>query len=109
MAAKPFTTDEFDKTIVEEKKLTVIDFWAPWCGYCRRIEPAYEKVGSEYADKLIVGKVNIDDEPQLAERYQVEIIPTLIVFKDGEPAARIVAPDSKAKIEAFIEENLNRG
>ena len=56
MAAKPFTTDEFDRTIVEDKKLTVIDFWAPWCGYCRRIEPAYEKVGSEYADKLIVGK-----------------------------------------------------
>ncbi len=108
MAARPFTTEEFDRIIVEEKKLTVIDFWAPWCVYCRRIEPAYEKVGSEYAEQLIVGKVNIDDEPQLAERYQVEVIPTLIVFKEGEPAARIVAPDSKAKIESFIEENLNR-
>lgn len=106
MAARAFTTEEFDKVVVEEKKIAVIDFWAPWCGYCRRIEPAYEKVGSEFSDRLIVGKVNIDDEPQLAERYQVEIIPTLLVFKDGEPVGSIVAPDSKAKIESFIEENL---
>ena len=106
MAARAFTTEEFDKVVVEEKKIAVIDFWAPWCGYCRRIEPAYEKVGSEFSDRLIVGKVNIDDEPQLAERYQVEIIPTLLVFKDGEPVGSIVAPDSKANIESFIEENL---
>lgn len=106
MAAKALTTAEFDKLVLEDKQLTVVDFWAPWCTYCRRIEPAYEKIGTEYEGKLAVAKVNIDDEPKLAERYQVEIIPTIMVFKDGEPAGHIVAPDSKAKIESFIGEHL---
>lgn len=106
MAAKALTKEEFDKLVLQDKAITIIDFWAPWCVYCRRIEPAYEKIGSEYSDRLIVGKVNIDDVPELAERYQVEVIPTLMVFKDGEPVGSIVAPDSKAKIESFIDEHL---
>ena len=106
MAAAVLSKDIFEEKILKNKELAVVDFWAPWCTYCRRIEPAYEKIGSEYEDKLLVGKVNIDDEPALAEKYQVEIIPTLMVFKDGEPVGQIVAPDSKAKIESFIEEYL---
>ena len=107
MAAKALTTEEFNQLVLEEKQLTIVDYWAPWCVYCRRIEPAYEKIGSEYGDKLMVTKVNIDEEPQLAEKYQVEIIPTLMIFRDGEPVGDIVAPDSKAKIESFIKEHLN--
>ncbi|MBQ9991267.1 MAG: thioredoxin [Lachnospiraceae bacterium] len=107
MAAKALRTEEFNKIVLQDKQLTVVDYWAPWCVYCRRIEPAYEKIGSEYGDKLLVAKVNIDEEPELAEKYQVETIPTLMVFKDGEPVGHIVAPDSKAKIESFIGEHLN--
>ena len=106
MAAKALTSKEFNQQILEEHRPAVVDFWAPWCTYCRRIEPAYEKIGSEYGDKLLIAKVNIDEEPELAERYQVEIIPTIMVFKNGEPAGKIVAPDSKAKIDSFIAEHL---
>lgn len=107
MAARALTTEEFKQLVLEEKQLTIVDYWAPWCVYCRRIEPAYEKIGSEYEGKILVTKVNIDDEPSLAEKYQVEIIPTLMIFKEGEPVGHIVAPDSKAKIEEFIQEHLN--
>lgn len=107
MAAKALTTEEFNQIVLRDKQLTVVDYWAPWCVYCRRIEPAYEKIGSEYGEKLVVAKVNIDEEPSLAEKYQVEVIPTLMVFKDGEPVGHVVAPDSKAKIESFINEHLN--
>ncbi|MGN0308288.1 MAG: thioredoxin [Lachnospiraceae bacterium] len=107
MAAKALTTEEFNQIVLQDKRLTVVDYWAPWCVYCRRIEPAYEKIGSEYGEKLVVAKVNIDEEPSLAEKYQIEVIPTLMVFKDGEPVGHIIAPDSKAKIESFINEHLN--
>ena len=106
MAAAVLSKDIFEEKILKNKELAVVDFWAPWCTYCRRIEPAYEKIGSEYGDKLLIAKVNIDEEPELAERYQVEIIPTIMVFKNGEPAGQIVAPDSKAKIDSFIAEHL---
>ena len=105
MAAMNMNQEQFEQAIREEKPV-LVDFWAPWCTYCRRIEPAYEKIGSEYGDKLLIAKVNIDEEPELAERYQVEIIPTIMVFKNGEPAGQIVAPDSKAKIDSFIAEHL---
>ncbi len=104
--AEALSKNIFEEKIINNKELAVVDFWAPWCTYCRRIEPAYEKIGSEYGDRLLVGKVNIDDEPELAEKYQVEIIPTLMVFKDGEPVGQIVAPDSKAKIDSFLNEHL---
>ena len=94
------------KEIIEEKKNAVIEYWAPWCSYCRRIGPAYDKVGAEYGDKLIVGKVNIDEEPELASLNDIEVIPVFIFYKDGQAVDQIVAPDSKAKIEEFINKNL---
>ena len=75
-----------------------LDFWAPWCGYCRRIAPAFDKIAEEYADTLVAAKVNIDDEPDLAEAEKVEVIPTLILYKGGKAVDSIVAPDSKAAV-----------
>ena len=86
------------KEVIEEKKNAVIEYWAPWCTYCRRIGPAYDKVGAEYGDKLVVGKVNIDEEPQIAGLNDIEVIPTFIFYNDGHAVDKIVAPDSKAKI-----------
>lgn len=85
---------------------TLIDFWAPWCVYCRRIAPALEKLAGEQTGKVTIGKVNIDDEPLLAQQEGIEVIPTLILYKDGKALASIVAPESKAAIEEFLEENM---
>ena len=85
-----------------------MDFWAPWCGYCRRIGPAYEKVAEEYGDRLEVVKINIDEEGQLAEEAQVEVIPTLILYRDGKAVDSIVNPGSKAAIDQFIQAALSK-
>lgn len=87
-------------------KPVLVDFWAPWCVYCRRIAPAMDKVAEQFADTVVVAQVNIDDEPQLAAREQIEVIPTLVLYQNGQILGSIVAPESKAKIESFIQETL---
>lgn len=91
---------------LQGSKPVLVEFWAPWCVYCRRIIPALNKISEQYGDILTVGKVNIDDEPQLAQQEQIEVIPTLIIYKDGQALGSIVAPESKARIEQFIHETL---
>lgn len=84
----------------------LVEFWAPWCVYCRRIGPALSKVAEAYGDALVVGQVNIDEEPDLAGREQIEVVPTLILYRRGEPLGSAVAPESRAQIEEFIREAL---
>ena len=107
MAAVNFNQENFHKTLGEGKAF-VVDYWAPWCSYCRRIGPAYEKIAEEYAGQLIVAKVNIDDEPLLAHQERIEVIPTLVLYRDGQAVGSVVAPESKAAIENFIEQNLGK-
>ena len=96
----------FEKNRKESEKPVLVEFWAPWCVYCRRIASAYDKIAEQYGEKLVVGKINVDDVPELAEREGIEAIPALLLYKNGEVVGSIVAPDSKAKMEAFIEEHL---
>lgn len=91
---------------LENKKNMIIEFGAPWCVYCRRIGPAYKKVAEEYGDKLIVGYVNIDEEPELAAVNNIEAVPSFVFYKEGQAVDLLLAPDSKAKIEEFINSYL---
>lgn len=84
----------------------LVDFWAPWCGYCRRIGPAYDKVAEQYAGRVEVVKVNVDEEPDLAAQQKIEVLPTLVLYRGGEALGSIVAPGSKAAIDAFLQEKL---
>ena len=97
---------EMFREMIQGEKPVLVDFWAPWCGYCRRIAPAYEKIAEQMGDEMIVAKLNIDEVPLIAHQEQIEVIPTLVLYRGGEVLGSIVAPESKARIEQFIEESL---
>lgn len=84
----------------------LVEFYAPWCVYCRRIAPALDKIAAQNEGRLMVGKINIDDEPALAAREQIEVVPTLVLYHAGEALGSMVAPDSKARIDEFLEDFL---
>ena len=107
MSAINMNKAQFDQFMPEEKPM-LVDYWAPWCVYCRRIAPAYEKIAEEYGDQLVIGKVNIDEESQLAEAEKIEVIPTLVLYRGGKAVDSIVAPDSKAAIERFIQDAMEK-
>ena len=93
------------ENIIKSDKPVLAEFWAPWCTYCRRINPALDKIADSRDDVLVV-KVNIDEVPELARQEQIEVIPTLVVYKDGFELGSIVAPESKARIDEFLREAL---
>lgn len=105
MAAVNYNIENF-RNAVQEGKTVLIDYWAPWCSYCRRIGPAYEKIAQQYEGQLVVAKVNIDEEPQLAQQERIEVIPTLVLYQGGKAIGSVVAPESKAAIDSFLQENL---
>ena len=107
MSAININQSQFEQFMHEEKPV-LVDYWAPWCVFCRRIAPAYEKIAEEYGDQLVIGKVNIDEESQLAEAEKIEVIPTLVLYRGGKAVDSIVAPDSKAAIERFIKNAMER-
>lgn len=91
---------------LQAEKPVLVEFWAPWCVYCRRIAPAMEKIRDQFTGEILIGQVNIDDEPQLSDQEQIEVIPTFVLYRGGRAVASIVAPESKAAIENFIREGL---
>jgi len=105
MAAINVNSEQFG-VFMNESKPMLVDYWAAWCSYCRRIAPAYDKIAQQYGEDMIIAKVNIDDEPQLADSQQIEVIPTLVLYRDGKALGFVVAPESKAQIDDFIRETL---
>ena len=104
MAAMNINAKQYEELILGDKPV-LVDFWAPWCTYCRRIGPALDRIADSRQDILVV-KVNIDEEPDLARQERIEVIPTLVVYKEGFEMGSIVAPESKARIEEFLAEAL---
>ena len=104
----PVAVDEttFESEVLNSEKPVLVDFWAPWCGPCRLVSPVVEAVGEAHADKIATAKVNTDENQQLAMRYSIFSIPTMIVFKDGREAARLVGYMPQAALEDRLREFL---
>ena len=105
--AKNINNQEY-QNLMQGEKPVLVDFWAPWCGYCRRIGPAYDRIAEQFANEVEVVKINIDEEPMIARDEHIEVIPTLVLYRGGEVLGSIVAPESKAMIESFIRESLEK-
>ncbi|MCA9483187.1 MAG: thioredoxin TrxA [Nitrospina sp.] len=100
------TDAEFETSVLQNDKPAMIDFWAEWCQPCKMLAPTVEELADEYQDKLMVAKLNVDDNPQTATKYNIRGIPTLLFFKNGEIVQQLVGVKSKAEIKKIIDETL---
>jgi thioredoxin len=96
------TEATFDEQVLQSDKAVLVDFWAEWCGPCHAVAPVLDKIVEEHGDELRLVKVNIDEEQGLASRYGVMSIPTMILFKDGEPTAAVIGAQPKSAIERAL-------
>ncbi len=100
--AEHVTTQTWEQEVLRSEKPVLVDFWAEWCGPCHAVAPVLERIAAERADELRVVKLNIDEEQEIAQRYGVASIPTMILFKDGEPAAATIGAQPKGAIERSL-------
>lgn len=100
------TDQTFETEVLKSSKPVLVDYWAQWCGPCKMIGPLVEESAAEYADRLTVAKLDIDENPATPTRYGVRGIPTLMIFKDGQPVAVRVGSLSRSQLSAFIDANL---
>lgn len=97
-ATKVVTDATFDTEVLQSSKPVVVDYWAEWCGPCRMVAPVLEEIAGEHADKIEVVKLNIDENPKVAQRYQIMAIPTMSVFQNGEVVKQIVGAKPKSAL-----------
>jgi thioredoxin 1 len=101
------TTDAtFDRDVLKSDKPVLLDFWAEWCGPCKMIAPILDEISNDYADRVRIAKINIDENPQTPPKFNIRGIPTLILFKNGTVEAQKVGAVSKSQLAAFLDSNL---
>jgi len=106
MSGVELTDRNFKNEVLDSKLPVLVDFWAEWCAPCRMVAPVVEKIAQEYAGKLKVGKLNVDDNSETAQQYGIQGIPTLILFKEGQPATQMVGFQSEQKLKSAIDSVL---
>jgi len=106
MATKTITDASFEQDVLTASEPVLVDFWAEWCGPCKMIAPALEELSSEFGGKVTIAKLNIDDNPDAPAKYGVRGIPTMILFKDGQPAATKVGAAPKGALQTWLEGQL---
>ncbi|NWG10782.1 thioredoxin [Candidatus Bathyarchaeota archaeon] len=99
-------TDSNFNEIVNKNNLALIDCWAPWCGPCQALGPTIEELCAQYAGKVLIGKLNVDENPEITEQFQIFTIPTMLVMKDGKEVERIVGLCPKNHIETVLKKHL---
>jgi thioredoxin 1 len=97
-ATKVVTEETFDTEVLQSSRPVVVDYWAEWCGPCRMVSPVLEEIANEHSDKIDVVKLNIDENPTIAQRYQIMAIPTMSVFQNGQVVKQIVGAKPKAAL-----------
>ena len=107
MALLHLTDTNFAKEVLESDLPVLVDYWAPWCGPCRMVAPVIEELAKEYQNKIRIGKINIDENPETPTKYGVMSIPTLMFFKNGRVANQIAGALNKSELKKKIEENLS--
>lgn len=107
MADQTFTDQNFKQEVLENKTPVVVDFWAPWCGPCRLVSPTIEELAKEYQGKMVVGKMNVDENPNTAGQFSVMSIPTVMIFKNGQPVKAMIGAQGKEAYKKVFEEVLS--
>lgn len=103
---KTFTDASFDTDVLKSKTPVLVDFWAEWCGPCRMLGPIVERIATANQSKLVVGKMNVDENPDTPQKYGIQGIPTILLFKDGELVNQMVGFQSQENIQRAIDELL---
>ncbi len=102
-----FTDGDFDTSVLESPTPVLVDFWAAWCGPCRVMAPTVDSVATDYEGRVGVGKLNVDENPETAERFGIRSIPTLLLFKDGKVVESVVGVSHKAQLTELVEKHVH--